>query len=62
MAVKITVKIKGKNKSLTRNKTVYNSVEADFTDSNIDSFVAQSKKEYGDDPGKVTVDLRLIEE
>jgi hypothetical protein len=63
MAVEINVKIKNSSKSITKKKMVYKTIEADFTDSTIDAFVAEVKKEFGENVAtKLTVNLKLIED
>lgn len=64
MSCEVTIKMKDKDKSMTKKTKVYDSITADFEDSKIDELVDKAAKEFGGDPltRKVTVTIKLIED
>lgn len=64
MACEVIVKIKDKDKTLSRKTKVYDRVVADFDDSEIDELVSKAEKEFGGDVmlAKVDVTIKLIKD
>lgn len=63
MACEVTIKLKHGNKSLTKKTLVFKSIEADWCDSEIESLLAKSRKDFGEDSeqAKVVITLKLME-
>lgn len=62
MACEITVKVKDSLKSMTKKSRVYSPVTADYTDPEVDKLVADATKNFGGEPTKVTVTIKIIED
>ena len=62
MAVEITVKLKDSLKSMTKKSTVYEPVMADYTDPRIDALIADAEKNFGGEPTKCVVTIKIIQD
>lgn len=61
MPCEITVKLKDRAKTLTKKKKVLEDVKADMNDPAINELLCEATKNFGSNPGNMSVTIKLLE-